>query len=81
MLFGVAVSCRILYYFELICLLSFPCNSMVSVRRGFLFFLVPGMGCVISLWQSLGLPYNSFDCLPSLFFDLLKVHHADRSNN
>ena len=56
MLFGVGVSCRILYYIvsllyvickgsitsvgeerELICLLSFTCKYVVSVRRGFLF--------------------------------------------
>ena len=29
-----------------------------SVRRGFLFLWVFGMGCVILLWHSLGLPYN-----------------------
>ena len=45
----------------LICLLSFTCNYVFSVRRGFLFLLVLGMGCVILLWHSLGLPYNSFD--------------------
>ena len=32
---------------ELICLLSFTCNYVVSVRRGFLFLLVFVMGCVI----------------------------------
>ena len=42
---------------ELICLLSFTCNYLISVRRGFLFVL--GMGCVILLWPSLGLPYNN----------------------
>ena len=45
---------------ELICLLSFTCNYVVSVRRGFLFLMVLGMGCVILLWHSLGLPYNYF---------------------
>ena len=30
---------------ELICLLSFTCNYVVFVRRGFLFLLVLGMGC------------------------------------
>ena len=44
---------------ELICQLSFTCNYVVSVWRGFLFLLVLGMGCVISLWHSLGLPYNN----------------------
>ena len=45
---------------ELICLLLFTCNYVVSVWRGFLFLLVLGMGCVIKLWHSLGLPYNYF---------------------
>ena len=31
---------------ELVCLLSFTCNNVVSVWRGFLFLLVPGMGCL-----------------------------------
>ena len=31
---------------------------MVSVRRGFLFLWVLGMGYVILLWHSLSLPYN-----------------------
>ena len=35
---------------ELICLLSFTCKYVVSVRRGFLFLLVLGIGCVILLW-------------------------------
>ena len=43
---------------ELICLLSFTCKNVVSVRGGFLFLLVLGIGCVILLWLSLGLPYN-----------------------
>ena len=43
---------------ELICLLLFTCNYMVSVRRGFLFLCVLGMGYVI-LWRHfLSLPYN-----------------------
>ena len=29
-----------------------------SVHRGFLFLLVLGMGCIILLWHSLGLPYD-----------------------
>ena len=29
---------------ELICLLSFTCNYVVSLRRGFLFLLMLGMG-------------------------------------
>ena len=42
----------------LIFLLSFTCNYVVSVRRGFLFLLVLGVGGVILLWHSLGLPYG-----------------------
>ena len=34
---------------ELMFLLSFTCNYAVSVRRGFLFLLVLGIGCVILL--------------------------------
>ena len=34
------------------------CNYVVSVRRGFIFLLVLGIGCIILLWHSLGLPYN-----------------------
>ena len=43
---------------ELICLLLFTCNYVVSVWRGFLFLWVLGMGYVIVLWHSLSLPYN-----------------------
>ena len=46
---------------ELICLLLFTCNYVVSVRRGFLFLCVLGMGYVILLWHSLSLPYNYFN--------------------
>ena len=45
---------------ELICLLLFTSNYVVSVRRGFLFLWVIGMGYVILLWHSLSLPYNYF---------------------
>ena len=45
---------------ELICLLLFTCNYVVSVWRGFLFLWVLGMGYLISLWHSLSLPYNYF---------------------
>ena len=45
---------------ELICLLYVTCNYVVSVRIGFLFLWVLGVGCVILLWHSLGLPYNYF---------------------
>ena len=41
---------------ELICLLSFACNYVVFVWRGFLFLWVLGMGYVILLWHSLSLP-------------------------
>ena len=43
---------------ELICLLLFTCNYVISVQRGFLFLWVLGMGCVILMWHSLSLPYN-----------------------
>ena len=43
---------------ELICLLLFTCNYVVSVLRGLLFLCVLGMGYVILLWHSLSLPYN-----------------------
>ena len=45
---------------ELICLLLFTCNYVVSVWRGFLFLWVLGMGYVILLWHSLSLPYTYF---------------------
>ena len=58
---------------ELICLLSFACNYVVFVWRGFLFLLVLGMGYVILLWHSLSLPYNYSICLSALqIFNSLK---------
>ena len=45
---------------ELICLLLFTCNYVVSVWRGFLFLWVLGMGYIILLWHSLSLPYYYF---------------------
>ena len=45
---------------ELICLLLFTSNYVVSVWRGFLFLFVLGKGYVILLWHSLSLPYNYF---------------------
>ena len=45
---------------EIICLLLFTCNYVVSVRRGYLFLWVLGMGYVGLLWHSLSLPYNYF---------------------
>ena len=46
---------------ELMCLLLFTCNYMVSVGRAFLFLWVLGMGYVILLWHSMSLPYNFMD--------------------
>ena len=46
---------------ELISLLLFTCNYVVSVWNGFLFLWVLGMGYVISLWHSLSLRYNYFE--------------------
>ena len=45
---------------ELICLLIFTCNYVVSVQRGFLFRWLLEMGCIILLWHSLCLQYNYF---------------------
>ena len=45
---------------ELICLLLFTCSCMVSIRRGFIFLWVLGMGCVILLLHSLSLPYHYY---------------------
>ena len=45
---------------ELVCLLLFTCNYVVSVWRDFLFLCVLWMGDVILLWHSLSLPYNYF---------------------
>ena len=76
MLIGVDVSCRISYSFVSYLYASFSglitsvgeeraiffctCNYVVSVRRGFIFFLVLEMGCVILLWHFLGLRLNIF---------------------
>ena len=46
---------------ELICLLLFTCNHVVSVWRGNLLLWVLGMGYVILLCHSLSLPYTYFD--------------------
>ena len=51
---------------ELICLLLFTCNYVVSVWRGFLFLWVLGMGYVILLWHSLSLQYNYFVLIASV---------------
>ena len=42
------------------------CNYVASVRRGFLFLCVLGIGCVILLWHSLSLPFNYFALPPNL---------------
>ena len=64
---------------ELICLLLFTCNYVVSVWRGFLFLWVLGMGYVSLLWHSLSLPYNYF-VIPviSLFvqYESVQIHLA-----
>ena len=52
---------------ELICLLLFTRNYVVSVLRGFLFLWVLGMGYVILLWHSLSLQYNYFSYFPFRF--------------
>ena len=46
---------------ELICLVLFTCNYVVSFWRGFLFLLVLGMSYVILFWHSLSLPYTYFE--------------------
>ena len=55
---------------ELIFLLLFTCNYVVSVWRGFLFLWVPGMRYVILLWHSLSLPYNYFVCTGNFSYTL-----------
>ena len=64
---------------ELICLLLFNCNYVVSIRRGFLFLWVLGMGYVIVLWHSLSLPYDYFreklDRKGVPFVERLLSHH------
>ena len=59
---------------ELICLLLFTCNYVVSVRREFLFLWVLGVGHVILLWHSLSLPYNYFGVRVSVTFHFMCVH-------
>ena len=46
---------------ELICLLLFTCNYVVSVWRRFLFLWVLGMGYVILFLHSLSLPLIILD--------------------
>ena len=45
---------------ELVCLLLFTCEYVVSDWGGFLFLWVLGVGYVILLWHSLSLTYNYF---------------------
>ena len=52
---------------ELICLLLIICSCVVSVRRGFYFLWVHGMGCVSLLWHSLSPPYCYFSYHQVLF--------------
>ena len=72
MVFGIGVSCRILYsivsYLNVSCGGSITsvgeerayfsaivyCNYVVSVRKGFLFLFVLGMGCVLNSPEPLG---------------------------
>ena len=58
---------------ELICLLLFTCNYVVSVWRGFLFLWVLGMGYVILLWHSLSLPYNYLATLELILSAHIKI--------
>ena len=46
---------------ELVCLLLFACNYVVSVWEGFLILWVLRMGYVILLWDSLSLPLIILD--------------------
>ena len=67
---------------ELICLLLFTCNYVVSVWRGLLFLWVLGMGYVILLWHSLSLPYvrpgsaQVFSLSESGVDQLILLHHS-----
>ena len=67
---------------ELICLLLFTCNYVVSVWRYFLFLWVLGMGYVILLWHSLSLLYNHFGAgdfsLFILIFDSVRLTGQDQ---
>ena len=62
---------------ELICLLLFTCKYVFSVRRGFLFLWVLGMGYVILLCHSLSLPYNYF--VLGLFYGKVNFWNLDFS--
>ena len=59
---------------ELICLLLFTCNYVVSVPRGFPFLWVLGIGYVVLLWHSLSLPYNYlFSFTKNIFFQVVLI--------
>ena len=65
---------------ELICLLLFTCNYVVSVRRDFLFLWVLGMGYVILLLHSLSLPYNYLmSCQGSIMVHYGPIFNTDGS--
>ena len=64
---------------ELICLLLFACNYVVSVWRGFLFLWVLGMGYVILLWHSLSLPYDYFGKNPLNYSNLEPVERFEKA--
>ena len=70
---------------ELICLLLFTCNYVVSVWRGFVFLLVLGMGYVISSPEPLGsqgelIVYPSSRRPSSSVVRRPSVHHFQRSS-
>ena len=50
---------------------------MVSDRRGSL-YLRARIGCVISLWHSLGLPYDYFDFIKFVVFIGICDHSATK---
>ena len=52
---------------ELFCLLLFTCNYVVSLRTGFLFVWVLGMGYIIVLWHSLSLLYNFYTSIYDIY--------------
>ena len=63
---------------ELICLLLFTCNYVVSVWRGFLFLWVLGMGYVILLWHSLSLHIIILKVSDAMKLSYLLNLHVDR---
>ena len=66
---------------ELMCLLLFTCNYVVSVWRGFLKLWVFGMFYVLLLWHFLSLPYNDFIpvrikmCTEVNMEEMITIHH------